>query len=127
MLTKLERRKRKKKKLRGIAGDLKTVIAVLVMAGLGAAVLFMTLGAASYALNIFGKSINSTVASQGQQALSTVSQQSLTTIALLVAIPAVIAAIVLVKYIAGAFGFDLSFRLYRPAVVRPKYALPAGL
>lgn len=117
MLTnkKLERRKRKhKKKMRGIVADMKNIVYVLVFAALGVAVLFMLIGATSYALSIFGNTVNSTAVQQGQHALATVSQQSLATIAILVAIPAILAAIIIVKYIASAFGFDLSFRLYRP-------------
>ncbi|MEM4964632.1 MAG: hypothetical protein QXT13_10860, partial [Pyrobaculum sp.] len=89
--------------------DVKTVVALLVLVGLGFAVLFMILGAASYTLNIYGQAVNDSVVNQGREALMQVSQQAMSAVAVLVAIPLIIAAILIIKYIAGAFGFDFGF------------------
>ena len=121
MLAYKRKRKSKKRKLRGVTADVKTVVALLVMVGLGFAILYMILGAASYTLSIYGKAVNDTVVNQGKQALAQVSSQAMTAVSILVAIPLIIAAVLIIKYIAGAFGFDFGFggRWYRRALTVP--------
>lgn len=129
-MSKLARkRKSKKKKVRGVVADVKTVIYLLVMTGLGFAILYMILSAASYTMNIYSKAVNDTIVQQGREALSQVSSQAMTAVAILIAIPLIIAAVLIIKYIAGSFGFDFGFgggRWYRrasavliPLAVRP--------
>jgi small-conductance mechanosensitive channel len=121
MLAYKRKRKSKKRKLRGVVADVKTVVALLVMVGLGFAILYMILGAASYTLGIYGEAVNDTVVNQGKEALAQVSSQAMTAVSILVAIPLIIAAVLIIKYIAGSFGFDFGFggRWYRRALPIP--------
>ena len=120
-----KRVKRKKRKAKGIVPDVKTVVTLLVMTGLGFAVLYMLLGAASYTLGIYGKAVNDTVVSQGKEALAQVSQQAMTAVSILVSIPLIIAAVLIIKYIANSFGFDFNFR-YRRSVEIPLFDFGFG-
>jgi small-conductance mechanosensitive channel len=119
MLAYKRKRKSKKRKLRGVVADVKTVVALLVMVGLGFAILYMILGAASYTLGIYGEAVNDTVVNQGKEALAQVSSQAMSAVSILLAIPLIIAAVLIIKYIAGAFGFDFGFggRWYRRALI----------
>lgn len=116
----IKRKVRKRRKYRGIMADVKTILAILVFVGVGFAVLYMTLGATSYALHVFGRNINSTVLVQGEESMNQVSAQAAAIIGVLLAIPAILAALIIVKYIAQSFGFDLSLRLYTPALFTPR-------
>ena len=121
MLAYKRKRKSKKRKLRGVTADVKTVVALLVMVGLGFAILYMILGAASYTLGIYGEAVNDTVVNQGKEALAQVSSQAMTAVSILVAIPLIIAAVLIIKYITSSFGFDFGFggRWYRRALTVP--------
>ncbi|MEM0479393.1 MAG: hypothetical protein QXS16_03650 [Pyrobaculum sp.] len=100
---------RREWRVRGVVADVKTVVALLVLVGLGFSVLYMILGAAAYTLDIYGQAINDTTLRQGKEALMRVSEQAMSAVAVLIAIPLIIAAILIIKYIAGAFGFDFGF------------------
>ena len=122
MLEYKRKRKSKKRKLRGVVADVKTVVALLVMIGLGFSIFYMILGAASYTLGIYSTAVDdSTIVNQGREALAQVSGQAMSAVSILLAIPLIIAAVLIIKYIAGAFGFDFGFggRWYRRALTVP--------
>ena len=117
----IRKRKSRKRKLRGVTADVKTVVALLVMVGLGFSILYMIISAASYTLSIYGKAVNDTIIEEGKEALAQVSSQAMSAVSILLAIPLIIAAVLIIKYITSSFGFDFGFggRWYRRALIAP--------
>jgi len=83
-MCKLERKKTKKRKLRGqISLDIKEGVGVFVLLIIAAAVIAITGGVSTYILNSLGPATNKTVVEYGNQAIASTSSTFVTVVSLI--------------------------------------------